>query len=228
MIAMPQDVADRRDLLSRNFRAQRAQVFRNAPACFRDDLDCPFKTAPKQPVTFEVMKGLALQNSFRIRDRVENVVQRRIRGGASSEHEERRSLDRVAQARMQTVTRSDVDFGCQVVLEEALDRREIDQREAPRRIVIQEQIDIAVRPCFVARARTEQIKRRRAARLYRGGAFLAGLWFHCASWCRSMPLGHDPQMARPSQFNVRLASGPSSEKVGIAMSNGSPPADTMP
>ena len=136
-----------------------------SPACLRDDLDCAFETAPKQPVTFKVMKGLVLSirlSAFAIASRMSSSA------GSGLRDIRTRALP-IARSR-----RADADAGCRAwsrqfgaarsIFEQMLNGREIDQREMPRRIVVDEQVDIAVaaQPRPARSNRTDKATSRRA------------------------------------------------------------------
>src|SRR5688500_9673872 len=63
---------------------------------------------------------------------------------------------------MKAVAGRDVDFRGHLLFEKLLNADEVEKRKAARRIVVDEEIEVAVGPGFVPRGRTEQVKGGRA------------------------------------------------------------------
>ncbi len=129
------------------------------------DLDPAPHTVFQEPIARILGAGLSRHRGL---DAVDGIQDREQRGTGKaihrSEHANDRTLDAIAQKRMQAVARGNIDIDAELLLQQNLDTREIEEGEFSGRIVLDENVDVALLARVAPRSRAEHVKRRCAER----------------------------------------------------------------
>ena len=75
MILMAKNIPHAAHPFPRDLWLVRQQLFRQVPACFGQDLDCPFDSHPKEPIGSQILNRLAIGRRLQLGDCLQHFIQ---------------------------------------------------------------------------------------------------------------------------------------------------------